>query len=319
VRTTVRMRVPGIRVRIVITVVLLLMLATPALITTFTLIVPAAGLHVPLAAVRAEGCTERSLQIVAHPDDDLLFQNPDIFRDIQAGHCVQTVFLTAGDAGRGETYWRSREVGIQAAYAVMAGADDIWIASDPLVNGQPIHLAVLDEVPTVSVVFLRIPDGNRDGRGMAVNHHESLRRLWEGDLELVTTLDGSARYTRESLTAALTEIMRQAQADTVRTQDWELGFDAGDSADHVATALFAHAAHQDYGRPHRLLGYAGYPVWILAANVTGSDLAAKAGALAAYARHDPHFCFSPWCAEAVMTSLRAARQYVVSTVEAPGR
>jgi hypothetical protein len=50
-------------------------------------------------AVAAVTCTQRSLDVVAHEDDDLLFMNPDIQHDIRAGVCVTTVFLTAGDDG----------------------------------------------------------------------------------------------------------------------------------------------------------------------------------------------------------------------------
>ena len=41
-----------------------------------------------------------SMYVVAHEDDSILFQNPDLQRDISNGRCVQTIFLTAGDADR---------------------------------------------------------------------------------------------------------------------------------------------------------------------------------------------------------------------------
>ncbi len=44
----------------------------------------------------AAPCIGGALTIVAHPDDDLLFLNPDILRDIEAGRCARTVFVTAG-------------------------------------------------------------------------------------------------------------------------------------------------------------------------------------------------------------------------------
>ena len=39
------------------------------------------------------------MQIVAHPDDDLLFQSPDLLHDVVGGKCVRTVFVTAGERG----------------------------------------------------------------------------------------------------------------------------------------------------------------------------------------------------------------------------
>nr|OQO23502.1 hypothetical protein B0A51_12418 [Rachicladosporium sp. CCFEE 5018] len=56
-------------------------------------------------------------QIVAHQDDDLLFLNPSLLRAVRAGRDIITVYLTAGDAGRPEPYWRGREAGVRAAGA----------------------------------------------------------------------------------------------------------------------------------------------------------------------------------------------------------
>ena len=36
----------------------------------------------------------KTLNVVAHTDDDLLFINPDIQDDIDAGKCVQTLYIT---------------------------------------------------------------------------------------------------------------------------------------------------------------------------------------------------------------------------------
>src|SRR5690606_16737162 len=44
------------------------------------------------------------LSFVAHPDDDLLFMNPDQDDAIRQGQCVYTVYLTAGDRGDGMAY-----------------------------------------------------------------------------------------------------------------------------------------------------------------------------------------------------------------------
>ena len=69
--------------------------------------------------------------VVAHPDDDLLFMNPNLASSLRAGHCIFTVYLTTGAnpggvAGYNATYGTSitpaqyaakREAGILAAYA----------------------------------------------------------------------------------------------------------------------------------------------------------------------------------------------------------
>src|SRR5215475_11483965 len=56
-------------------------------------------LRLASAAVAEPECNGRSMNIVAHEDDDLLFLSPDLIHDIQSGRCVRTIFVTAGDAG----------------------------------------------------------------------------------------------------------------------------------------------------------------------------------------------------------------------------
>ena len=133
-----------------------------------------------------------AMQIVAHQDDDLLFQSPDLLHDVAAGRPVRTVFVTAGDAARDRTYWTGRERGSMAAYARMAGVADTWTSSDAGVPGTPIRMHTLVGAPHVSLVFMRLPDGNRSGSGMMIHHHESLMRLWRGDILTIHAVDGTA-------------------------------------------------------------------------------------------------------------------------------
>ncbi|MGV8978611.1 MAG: PIG-L family deacetylase [Cellulomonas sp.] len=258
-------------------------------------------------------CTVGAMQIVAHQDDDLLFQSPDLAEDVLAGRCVRTVFLTAGDAAQGETYWRGREAGSLAAYAQMAGVADRWSSSDAGLPGHAVRLMTLTDAPQVSVVFMRLPDGNRTGTGMLVHHYQSLRRLWDGDITTIDAVDGSATYSSASLTSSLTDLMTRFHPTTVRTQDWTIEFRHGDNADHTATALFARQADAGYRSPHTLLAYGGYPMWTRLPNVAGPDLKAKKNAFLAYAAHDSKMCLEPWCGGDIVSTLRLARQYVVAT------
>ena len=77
----------------------------------------------------------KTLNIVAHEDDDLLFLSPDLLHAIQAGRSVRTVFLTAGDAGNDTAYWTGREAGMQAAYAQMCGVANTWTQTDAGIAG----------------------------------------------------------------------------------------------------------------------------------------------------------------------------------------
>ena len=105
------------------------------------------------------------LNFVAHQDDDLLILSPDLLHAIRAGGNVRTVYLTAGDAGLHASYWQDRESGARAAYAEMAGAANSWTQSDAGVAGHPIPVFTLTGQRNVSLVFLRLPDGNFSGSG----------------------------------------------------------------------------------------------------------------------------------------------------------
>ena len=272
-----------------------------------------AGLSWSAAPAYAASCTGGAMQIVAHEDDDLLFQSPDVLHDIQAGRCVRTVYVTAGDAAKGESYWRSREAGSQAAYAQMVGVANSWTASKATVSGRTILVQTLTGAPNVSLAFMRLPDGNRRGTGMISHHHESLMRLWEGSIRSISAIDGSASYTDASLRDTLTELMVDFQPTTVRTQDWTATFGQGDNADHIAAALYVRAAHQNYGSAHTLLGYGGYPTWTRLPNVNGEDSTAKQAAFDTYVTHDTQLCMKPWCPDDLVYSLRLVRQYLTAS------
>lgn len=280
-------------------------------VTAFTLILPAMRAEAVPVSTTPETCTSQALQVVAHPDDDLLFMNPDIIRDIEAGACVRTVFLTTGDANRDDSYWRLREDGILAAYATMAGADDEWTIGTLDVDGRELQLATLDDAPGISLVFMHLPDGNRRGTGNAIHDHQSLMRLWLGEIETIDAVDGSESYTSAELRGTLTDLVEDFGTDTLRAQDWTLDFRTGDNADHTAAALYTRAAAAHASGSFDLLGYAGYPSWTQPANVNGRELGLKADAILAYAEHDPKMCANLQCVESLVTALRNGRQYVV--------
>ncbi|MCP5040629.1 MAG: hypothetical protein GY944_06335, partial [bacterium] len=136
------------------------------------------------------------LQIVAHEDDDLYFMTPAVSDAIALGQASWTVYLTAGDAGRTDGHWQSRELGIRAAYAQMAAQPNSWTAAPVTVNGRSLTAFQLDAAPQIVVVFMRLPDGNPSGTGYAVTGNESLRYVWQGAAgTLIHSLDGAHQYT----------------------------------------------------------------------------------------------------------------------------
>lgn len=103
---------------------------------------------------------------IAHPDDDLLFQSPDLLATVQGGACYTLVIATMGDAGStGEAYALSREQGNAAAYAQMAGVPNVWTGVNASIANQQILVTTLVGAPQIQRVHFRLPDGNMDGSG----------------------------------------------------------------------------------------------------------------------------------------------------------
>jgi len=230
--------------------------------------------------------TGRTLNIVAHEDDDLLFLSPDLLHAIRARRTVRTIFLTAGDSGSDANYWQSREIGVQAAYAHMCGVANSWTQTDAGITDCPIPIFTLSGHPSVSLAFMHLPDGNIDGSGFSSTRHESLQQLWTGSISTITTIDGSSSYSKAALTSTLTSLMSSFQPDQMNTQDYVGTYGDGDHSDHHSVAYFVQTAAQQYTSPHSLMGYENYTTSFRFANVTGADLIAKQNAFYAYAHYD---------------------------------
>ena len=255
----------------------------------------------------------RTLNVVAHEDDDLLFLNPGLLHIIQAGCDVGTIFLTAGDAGYNAAYWQDREAGTRAAYARMCRVANTWTQTDAGIPGHPIPVFTLRGHPFISLAFLRLPDGNIDGSGFPSNSHEGLQKLWTGSISTIHAVDGSSSYTKESLLRVLASLLSSFQPDQVNMQDYVGTFGDGDHSDHHASAYFVQSALQHYTTPHAFTGYNGYPTVSLAANVTGADLIAKRKAFYVYAQHDEYVCSSTWGCSRSSYGLWLQRQYTVGS------
>ncbi|MDG4536889.1 PIG-L family deacetylase [Streptomyces sp. AV19] len=113
-----------------------------------------------------------TMQVVAHPDDDLDFMNPDVRQSIDANHRVVTVYVTSGEANGingvpGEKkprpdfagYAGSRQQGLRQAYALMATGKPLakWKRGVlDLPGGLRCEVDSLVERPGVTLVFLGI-------------------------------------------------------------------------------------------------------------------------------------------------------------------
>ncbi|MGX6604927.1 PIG-L family deacetylase [Micromonosporaceae bacterium Da 78-11] len=238
---------------------------------------------VPSPAVAADVPCVHTLNVVAHEDDDLLFLNPAVSDDIAAGRCVTTIFVTAGDAGRGAGYWRARELGAMAAYARMANSAGSWSMDTLMLAGHAVTRRTMVG-SRVRLLFLRLPD--------AVHRDVNLPRLFSGEIPAVLPLDSAVPYTRAGLIAVLSAVLDAEQPQDVRTLDFVGGYSDGDHVDHHTVGHFTEAAQRTYRAPHRLSGYLGYPVADRPANLTDDVRDEKLAYFLAYAPYDRRVCQS---------------------------
>ncbi len=271
----------------------------------------------PVRTALAAAAAGPTLNIVAHEDDDLLFLSPDLLHAIQGGGKVRTIFVTAGDAGSGTSYWTGRQNGMLAAYAQMAGVSNSWTQADAGIAGHPMPLYTLSAASAVSLIFMHLPDGDVDGGGFSSTNDESLQELWQGSISTIHAIDGSSSYTKATLTSTLTAMMSAFGAASVNTQDFVGKFGDGDHSDHHAAAYFAQAAQQAYGGSSVLAGYLDYGTVNKPANVTGADLTAKSNAFYTYAPYDTDQCNTPSACAGSDYPDWLQRQYLVTPSTTP--
>lgn len=229
---------------------------------------PAPGLAI------ASGRRALVMQLLAHPDDDLYFMNPDTREALDAGTPVVCVYLTAGEADGVNkipgaprpapdraAYSSARHQGLRQAYAELLGLDRFtpWQRSVvTLADGHRAELDVLaDGARRVELVFLNTAMHTARGR-------LGLPSLWQDRRLVLRTVvaDGSpleraGSYTYDGLVDVLAGLLEQYRPTVVHTldPDPDLQFSSeyerrrdseqrgySDHADHTAAGSFAWAA-----------------------------------------------------------------------------
>lgn len=234
------------------------------------------------------------LNVVAHQDDDLLFINPAISDAIAAGKCVRTLYVTAGNGAQGKNYMQNREDGAIAAYNIMLGGDAAWYYKKEVMSET---LSILTAAPvnndSVSLIFLRLPDGNLDGNGFAGTKGSSIQKLWSGKISSISPIDSKISLTRTELLQKLTTIMRAYQPTVINSQTADSP--GGDHSDHRTTGLLTMVAVRRYvssQAQHRVITnyFVGYPSRTMPANLSEQQAQLKHDIFFAYALRDPAIC-----------------------------
>ncbi|MER5973855.1 PIG-L family deacetylase [Streptomyces sp. NPDC002055] len=266
--------------------------------------------------------TESVLQVVAHPDDDLYFMNPDLSQSLRSGNALATVYLTAGEsngvnasaeearrkqlpADRAK-FAKARQNGIRAAYARMATGDSAspWRREVvPTDGGGEAELDTLRAHPKIRLVWLQLHEAESIGR----DRPHSLRGLWDGRVSALNSLLASGSvvsedfaYSGEQLVSTLTGLLERFRPTYVRMQDptpdsKRSGIGWTDHQDHMYGARFLQRALARYAEePDRpLVGtqvYLGYLNGSLPHTLDRTALRTKLDAIRTYGWTDGRDC-----------------------------
>ncbi|MGW5527603.1 PIG-L family deacetylase [Streptomyces xanthochromogenes] len=285
-----------------------------------------AGTAEPLGAPR----TPLLLQILAHPDDDLYFMNPDTQHTLDSGVPLVSVYVTGGEANGDNrvvsdtgphvydkaAYSSARHQGLRQAYATLLGLDKYtpWEKSVAELRGG--HRAEVNRLQhqgrSVELVFLNTamhtPLGGRMG----------LPSLWEDHhLQLpVVIAEGSPltrakAYTYDDMVDVLAGILDDYAPTLVQTLDPDPDIQHSapadrshdseqpgysDHADHTAAASFAWAAmirHAERGNAFLATAYRAYYNRHWPKNLPPRVLAEKAAHLVPYGGGKDWQCGNP--------------------------
>lgn len=243
-----------------------------------------------------------TLSMVAHPDDDLIFLNPDILSDIRAGHRVWVAYLTAGNLEPGPAgmdYADKRIQGVRAAYAKSANVVNDWSYQAISVGGRTLATNYLKAAPQVRLVFTYVH------AAAGADQVGDLARMWADPSFVAAPIDGRPSYTKDQFASMLRALADHVAPDFLRGHDPQ-GQQCGDNVDHDRAGKFTCLSNLDpTGRMvRRLDSYFGYVGRSWVENVSAYWAAEKLAVWRTYKPHDPAFANSPTGWDEM-----AARQY----------
>jgi LmbE family N-acetylglucosaminyl deacetylase len=223
--------------------------------------------------------------VVAHQDDWQLFMGDAVARRVQAGGRVVFIYLTAGDDGRDSLYWAARERGALASTRVAAGMAVTDSVMDPCSSVRANDHAIRKcAIGNTESYFVRLPDGHRNGIGFARHSYQSLRKLRQKRITVISTVDGSAVYTGwADVISTVNALIGKSSPDrivTVHTSDPSVVVNPHDHFDHRMAGLLVYDSRKQ--NRWSVVYYTGYALATRAANRSEDQVRQKTSLFLAY-------------------------------------
>ncbi|MBI2602497.1 MAG: PIG-L family deacetylase [Deltaproteobacteria bacterium] len=184
--------------------------------------------------------------VVPHPDDWQLSMGDYAFDLIDSEKTeVLMIIVDAGDAGRSNSYWQSREKGSLASVRSVLKTPIFTGGADEVVDSLEMGTKQLTRytLRNVRMVFLRLPDGLVQGGGTEIGNFESIYKLYKDQIPSITSVDHVNTFTLGELKETLGGIVAgtfQDKTKPIRFYIQDPGPESHFShSDHFATQAVA--------------------------------------------------------------------------------
>ncbi|RTQ47596.1 hypothetical protein EJV47_19470 [Hymenobacter gummosus] len=231
-----------------------------------------------------------SVFVTAHQDDWQLFMGSRAYDNVQRHGKVVFIILTAGHAEfMNDTWWQARETGCANSARTACNAQRSTAVPRPTFSTVDVrgHHITATFYRNTAMYFLRLPDGGVRGEGFPKCRFQSLRKLKEGKISSLTSVDSLNTYTSwADVTNTVRDIIRREVRTGgtlwVNSSDPDARRNPADHPDHQITGTITDEATR--GMNCRRVLYVGYSTSRRPANLNATQTANQTALFAAYCR-----------------------------------
>jgi hypothetical protein len=212
---------------------------------------------VPIGPPFAHGDT---LFLAAHPDDDMIFMQPELSRRLREGSSTTIYATTAGPSGVNRALLEAAKV----AYGAAAGSSAWECGQVPIGTITAWHCRLTDR--PISLVDLGLPDG-----GIPGDRQDSLLHLIDGTVTSLSAFEGGS-VTSGSVVELFASIFDATTPDALESLELA-GSHGRDHSSHMFVASIGLWAAARVGYAGPATWHRGYNVDVEDPTLVGDDLA----------------------------------------------